>query len=573
MANPWRKLPPIARPAPVIALLARPDGVWAGGAGGLARFREPEGWSLPVAGLPLQAVATLAAGDGTIMAGGAGGIARSLDGGATWWRSSIPEGTGPVTALALSPRFALDGMALAGTLGGGVLRSTDGGRTWHSSSFGLSSPEVMALAWGSGETVVAATAHGLDQSPNAGRAWRSIAATAGTAFTALATLPDGPLMAAPDTGPLLHSTSDFTRWEPLGGLPDDVRISTMLALARSILAGSADHGLLRSSGDGSVWQTVSQESVLCFASHEGRLYAGTSSGVMASDDDGETWRALPPPPLCDLQRIAIVDGRPLLFGAHSAPLRLDEGDRWAELHDVPSPLTGLFAAPDGALLAATAEALFRSEDGGHTWRSLGSNSGGIAQMTFASRQRGWAGATADGAMLRTVDGGRNWTRRPSPFGVLPLIALQAIPSQDAGVIGATYDERKRSVTFWRSDDGGEHWARGADSPAPWPVVATAASPPVVTVGNVVTIRQPNGEWRRATVGDSAIRRVASDGATIFALALDELWRSDDLGASWRRDDADLPVSEVVDIAVTADDFYALLRGGRLWTRPLSSSDI
>jgi photosystem II stability/assembly factor-like uncharacterized protein len=578
MAHPWRKLPPNERPVPVIALLARSDGVWAGGAGGLAWFSESDGWFPPAVNLPLQAVAALAAGGGTLFAAGVGGIARSTDGGTTWQRSSLPDGTGTVTALVVSPQIDRDGVALAATIDGGVLRSADGGRAWQTSSFGLQTSEVLALAWGEGETVVAATAAGLYQSPNAGRAWRSIAATAGRAFAAVVILADGSMLAAPDLGPLLRSTSDITRWAPVAGLPDDVQISALLPLATGVLAGTADHGLVRSSGDFEHWTKVSPASVFCLAIADTRIYAGTSSGVMASDDAGAPWMDLPPPPLHDLRRIVMVDGRPLLFGTYSAPLRLDEDGTWTELADVPLPLLGLFAAPKGTLFASTPEALFRSIDRGQSWEPVvDGNGGGITQMTFASARQGWAGVTADGGLLQTRDGGRGWQRLPSPFGVLPLVALQAFPrspgDEEIILFAATYDERRRAVTIWRSNDGGERWARGADSPTAWPVVATAALPPLVATGNAVTIRQPSGEWRRITVGETGVRQVASSDNSVFALTEDGLWRSDDRGETWRRDDEDLPVAEVLDIGVSSNELYALLNGGRLWMRPLFPSTI
>jgi hypothetical protein len=58
----------------------------------------------------------------------------------------------------------------------------------------------------------------------------------------------------------------------------------------------------------------------------------------------------------------------------------------------------------------------------------------------------------------------------------------------------------------------------------------------------------------------------SDGSILFALALDGIWRSDDMGKSWSRDDEGLPASEILDIANFDGKLHVLLTGGRLLAR-------
>ena len=90
----------------------------------------------------------------------------------------------------------------------------------------------------------------------------------------------------------------------------------------------------------------------------------------------------------------------------------------------------------------------------------------------------------------------------------------------------------------------------------------------MTIGATITVQQPDGAWRQSTVGQTGIRRVVSAGPTLLALTADGIWRSDNLGASWTRDDADLPVDQIVDIAIAGGILYVLLAGGHLLSRPL-----
>jgi hypothetical protein len=83
---------------------------------------------------------------------------------------------------------------------------------------------------------------------------------------------------------------------------------------------------------------------------------------------------------------------------------------------------------------------------------------------------------------------------------------------------------------------------------------------------MISTRQPNGTWVQGTVGDASFRRIISDGSALYALALDAIWRSDDLGSSWSRDDDGLPSNEIFDIAIFDGRLHVLLTGGRLLRR-------
>jgi photosystem II stability/assembly factor-like uncharacterized protein len=277
-------------------------------------------------------------------------------------------------------------------------------------------------------------------------------------------------------------------------------------------------------------------------------------------------------PLHDLHRLSLVAGAPLVVGTHSPPV-IGDHDGWTVLTATPRPATGLFVAPSGALIVSTPDGLHRSEDRGASWELVVAGPAGcVTQMTFADAGRGWAGTTPDMTVLRSRDGGQTWDGLAAPFGVNPLVALQAIPgSSDArsvSLIAATYNERQNTICIWRSDDEGEHWTRGADSSTPWPAVHTCAAPPLLAIGNTISVRQPDREWRQTTIGETGLRRVASNGAVIVALARDGLWRSGDDALTWSRVAAEFAHDEIMDVALDGSELFILLTGGRLWSRPL-----
>jgi hypothetical protein len=146
---------------------------------------------------PVTLTAVAALGN-AVLIGAAGDIAVSRDGARSFGLATLPI-KAHILALALSPNFAADRIALAATAHDGVLRSTDGGATFHAWNFGLIDLRVNALLmspdFAQDATVFAATDHAVFMSTNSGRAWRELPLPADAApCTALAFGPRGRLL-------------------------------------------------------------------------------------------------------------------------------------------------------------------------------------------------------------------------------------------------------------------------------------------------------------------------------------------------------------------------------------------
>jgi photosystem II stability/assembly factor-like uncharacterized protein len=445
-----------------------------------------------------------------------------------------------------------------------VLRTADAGRSWRSSNFGLGEREVMAFAWRSGESVVAGTSSGLFHSPNGGRAWRLVPNTSGISFSALTTLADGGLLAAPTLGRPLHISPDLIEFQALESLPEEIQIWALETLPDgTALLGSGNHGLWASANATQGWTQLWQRDVWSVATDGERVCAGTDDGLAISEDRGRTWAVLPPPPLHHVHWLLSLEHALVLAGVHAGHVLRFPGGQWASDNSVPSLMLGVWRAGPSSFIFSSRDGLYLYEAGEVCTRVT--DEGGCTWATFLGND-GWAGLASDGGLLRSRDGGRTWETLRSPFGSLRLAALQAFPgvegNQSFTLMAATYDERTHSARVWRSDNG-EHWTSGADSFTLWPQVATLGEPSVVTIGNVISTRQPDGIWNQATVGGTAFRRVVSDGSTLIALAINGIWRSDDTGKSWRRDDEGLPNDELLDVAYFDSKLHVLLTGGRL----------
>jgi photosystem II stability/assembly factor-like uncharacterized protein len=564
MTENWHFYPPIAeQPCLVMSLAEDAGSIWAGGYGGVAHY-DGQSWQARVAGLHLASIASIAKVGNWLFAGGAGGIARSGDAGASWQAVTMQGDVGAVTAIAASPNFEHDSTLLAATLNNGVSRTTDGGQLWTSANFGLASFELTALIWLYDDVVLAAAVDGIYRSPNAGRAWRLCTGTEGAPIAALAVLPNGSVLGAVEFGGLLRSDDDGVTWAHFGNLPPDVQITTIVVVKDRIVIGTFANGILCSTDGGTSWISSADGTVLSMIAVGDTLYAGTDQGVLVSSDSGENWHLMPAPPLHDLKRLLVANDEIFVYGTHSTPMIYQNG--WAVMDAVPLPLTALVSSPDGALLASSQAGLVRSRDSGQTWLTVVPNvSGCVHFMAFRDDGTGIAGSADGLRLLRTRDFGVTWEILGSPFGVLPLTALQIFEGGGGMLpmfMAVTYDPRRNIAQLWRSTDDGEKWERGAEIKVRWPLVSTLEQPPLFTVGGQALLWQPDSRWDARKVGDgSGIRRMIGNEHVLFALTTTGIFRSLDAAQNWESVGEDL--QQAVDIALDKNDLYVLLAGGQV----------
>jgi ligand-binding sensor domain-containing protein len=203
------------------------------------------------------------------------------------------------------------------------------------------------------------------------------------------------------------------------------------------------------------------ESALSLAfAPDGTTLVGTSLGLLAGD--GKTWSRTQELPVTAL---VSVDGPGLYLGG---PNGLTHNGKTVF---TTSAVTALAVDPGNPqrLLAATAEGLRHSQNGGQTWDKLGAPPGqqplalAIAPLTG----RLLAG-TIDGTLWYSDDDGQTWTTLAAPGG---------------SITSALYDPF-RSGRLWiaaggrvlYSDDGGNAWQSARLAVKNRPVVALAISP-------------------------------------------------------------------------------------------------
>jgi photosystem II stability/assembly factor-like uncharacterized protein len=226
-----------------------------------------------------------------------------------------------------------------------------------------------------------------------------------------------------------------------------------------------------------------------------RLVAVGERGlVLASDDDGVTWRQQPTPVSETLTAVRFVDARRGAAVGHGGlVLRTDDaGARWRVVLDgreaarlaleaahaagrgedialaerlvaegADKPFLDLQMPDASTLVVVGAYGLaFASSDGGQRWAAwLDRFDNPKALHLYALRQRGeqWLAAGEQGLLLQSTDGGRRFRRLASPY-------------RGSFFVAELLDERTFVVAglrghLWRSADAGRSWTQVAAPPS------------------------------------------------------------------------------------------------------------
>lgn len=276
---------------PVILSLTQHQGaLWALGPEGL--FQIQQGTLLSIPQPDAQPSCCCHGGDRLLVGGGTHGVAYTTADNS--WQASWMDGSNaPVVCLAPHPDNLHNGILLAGSSGGGILRSTNHGQHWSVCNFGLYDFEVISLAWAprqpSGmwppvEVVFAGTATAIYRSPNGGRGWKQVAATAAP-ILALAAAADfhsgGTLLAGTEGAGLWRSNDGGNSFTPVADAPQVV--NALLARPDGWLLSDTDQ--LWRSDDGLRWQPLDFPPALALLE--------TPEGVLAGGMEGVFWVTSP----------------------------------------------------------------------------------------------------------------------------------------------------------------------------------------------------------------------------------------------------------------------------------------
>jgi photosystem II stability/assembly factor-like uncharacterized protein len=307
----------------------------------------------------------------------------------------------------------------------------------------------------------------------------------------------------------------------------------LYAVARTerslFLAGAS--GLFRSRDAGQTWRQVLSGAVVTSLAvgADQTLMAGTESdGILRSDDDGEAW-ASGNPGLLDLSvlSVAVCEGA-VLVGTGSGVYRsVNGGLSWRESPVPCEPASSVEClAAYGRLAVAGTDAAgaFVSTDAGRTWSSVDVSESAVTAVALGGEARMAMGAP--GGVYISNDGGRTWRHAATPEVVLSLAFVGE--HLLAGVARAGVLRLAPGASSWRVSSDGLQGRVLVD------LVRTPSGAFLAADVEDGVQRSTDGgrTWARAAGLSGGAIALAADGERVFAATSEGLYSSADEGCSW-----------------------------------------
>jgi photosystem II stability/assembly factor-like uncharacterized protein len=505
--------------------------------------------------------------------GQGGGVAKSEDGGRNFTLLSGIDGES-VRALAIAPSD--QDVLAAGTLTG-VFVSRNGGKSWMriSPSGHPDLRNVESLAFDPTDTKVlyAGTWHLVWKTQNGGGSWAPShrGMIDDSDVMTLSVDPRHPeiVYATACTG-IYKSVDAGAQWIKLRGIPYSSRRTRAFAVGRDrklLLAGTTE-GLWLSENGGGTWQQTTPKELIVnavVARRDGSILLGTEdAGVLRSSDQGKTWVASNEgfserfvfKLLCDDvggRIVVAIWGAPYFGGVFVSPgvngpwtrlgVGLDErrvlslalqgstilagtddgvfawgsdARSWTRLEtkvdgrEIHPRVTDLLVLPPHRFLAATSSGVIQSKDNGATWikPALGANDE-VFSIASSGENLDLAVAATRSGFFRTRDGGGTWERVAAPLDGVTPHEIAFVPTDDHVLFATT------SGGLFRSGNQGASWKRVSGGIPHSDLTGIALSPE----GNTIYVSDFTwGGIFRSTDGGQSWDRMPTDG-----LGSDRVW--------------------------------------------------
>ena len=523
-----------------LAVLALPDGsVYLGSYAGVSRLAADDVWVLldDLPNAPAYALAASPAGD-TVAAGfESQGIFRSQDGGSSWQRA------GPAGATVLSLAVDAVGTIYAGMAEQGIWALPAGAAEPHSVTLPAEALQayVPRLVVRSDDSLLALIDGRLWLLDPASGAWTAIG-PGGASMFGLSRWPEGGILLVAAGGELWRSREVGGEWEQMGNALQKSDVTCLeVDPTRPGVAyiGTLWHGAHRTSDAGQTWIPVGSgigrrlvTSLAVDLEDARRMFVGTVDGVYCSTDGAQSWQ------ICSaalrntlIQDVVVDPDRPdrLVAGAHDGLYEsTDAGTTWARLtEDLGAVAIFDVLIHDGTTYAgAWGHNVLRvaAEGGAPVPVHGGLETQSIYSLAIDPTDSGTLYAGAVECVFKSTDGGESWRAVTAGWpGALTAFSLAIDPAHSSRLLAGT----TRGV--YVSNDAGETW--DAASAVLYDLTITALLWATTPAGEEVYAGAEHGGLYISVDGGAAWESVGLDGRSVYGLYRDPasgvLWATTD----------------------------------------------
>jgi photosystem II stability/assembly factor-like uncharacterized protein len=351
---------------------------------------------------------------------------------------------------------------------------------------------------------------------------------------------------------------------------------------------------LRSRDGGATWETLDVpgyplHQLVAHPRTAKTVFAATAEGLFRSTDAGLHWRAVRGglPAKLDAMRLVIDPAAPRRlylvtaeenFATWHLFKSLDGGFSWQEMDNSFIPPGGFLHAftthprSPRTLYAGADHAVFKSTDGGASWKATGPGPEGPVETLriFPGRPNTVYAGTSNG-LFRSLDGGATWIRSEG----LPLDSSVSELTASGQALVAAVAPSGRRAGIYRSEDGGLTWAFSSRGLSSLNVTAVDFGAPgtVWIVADSFLFRSTDAglTWSRVrpdrttTLAVAAVAVDPTDRSNVFVLPNNTsgtVWRSSDAGRTWGiAGNAGLQATRLVIDPQTPSTLYATGIGG------------
>ena len=467
-----------------------------------------------------------------------------------FWGSPQPQGN------------TLSGLDFAGSRGyaagafGTLLRTDDAGATWTGFNTGLTDPLVRVQVINP-DTVVVGGLCALRRSNDGGGSFTRLPWTAsdddcpspiasfnftsGSVGYLLTT--DGSVFRTADGGQTFSRQTSVPGTQSAGGSrePTDI-VFTSDNTGVAITRGGGNGKIFRTTDSGNSWTDVASPASglngATFVTPNDGFAVGAGKTMLSSVDGGVTWnpQTLTGAPFQDLSSIDCTSATTCLIteGNGHVIRTSDGGVTGADI----APSTGginaaAFSSATRVVGVGDRGATVVSDDGGVTYAPVGGSiaANDLRLLRATSADVANVGG-ANGTLVRTIDGGQNWSTVGVP--TTATVVDASFPSVPVGYAIDTLGGAFKTI------NGGGSWQilNTGSSQAPFAVLATGPSD-VLLAGPIGIRRSTDGGASFAAVGDKDLKNTrltniapAGTGA-ILAYGRNDVLISVDGGAAWK----------------------------------------